>query len=457
MIRYRNILLCTLSSVFCTLSSVLCTPILAQDYARLGERTIMGTARYVGMGGAMTAIGGDPSAAQDNPAGLGLYRRSEVLLTFDESLDRAQVANSNYSDYSPLFMVPQASVEISLPTYKESDRGMQFNNILFSYQRLRSYSRSMFATAQQETPSLGHLLEQTLVEPLDIPFCANPYSASNGLQIRESGYINQFSVDWAMNISNQWFVGAGIRFLSSNFSSNATYTEIFNEVNPSGQHMTNRNISTLFITGASVAGSVGLIYRPLGWLRLGFGLQTASVGAIRTYTTGTLSSLTDSLRVSDAPDDSYSDKNFHHPWHTSTSVAFQIGAWAMIALQYDYYHQKDEPDLHSLRAGFEVIPILGMYINGGYAYESTFRDNMRPVAIDDVFIRQDTYFQHPMKKGAHYASIAMGYRGSHVLAQVAYQYRCQAFRLWPLPTAEPYTVDTDTHRIVVTIGWHRYY
>jgi hypothetical protein len=43
----------------------------------------MGTARYVGMGGAMTAIGGDPSAAIDNPAGLGLYRRSEISVTID--------------------------------------------------------------------------------------------------------------------------------------------------------------------------------------------------------------------------------------------------------------------------------------------------------------------------------------------------------------------------------------
>ena len=48
----------------------------AQDVQRLSERQIIGTACFVGMGGAMTAIGGDPSAVLDNPAGLGLYRRS---------------------------------------------------------------------------------------------------------------------------------------------------------------------------------------------------------------------------------------------------------------------------------------------------------------------------------------------------------------------------------------------
>ena len=54
-----------------------------QDVQRFSERHLMGTARYVGMGGAMTAIGGDPTAALDNPAGLGLYRRSELSLTLD--------------------------------------------------------------------------------------------------------------------------------------------------------------------------------------------------------------------------------------------------------------------------------------------------------------------------------------------------------------------------------------
>ncbi|MBR4432251.1 MAG: hypothetical protein IKS76_03500, partial [Paludibacteraceae bacterium] len=74
----------SVSVAVCILSALAISPALqAQDYARLGERTIMGTARYVGMSGAMTAIGGDPSAVMDNVAGLGLYQRPEAMLTFD--------------------------------------------------------------------------------------------------------------------------------------------------------------------------------------------------------------------------------------------------------------------------------------------------------------------------------------------------------------------------------------
>ena len=76
---------------FCFWLSLLnCQLSAAQDVQRFAERQIIGTARYVGMGGAMTAIGGDPSAVIDNPAGLGLYRRSEIALTIDETIDRTQ-------------------------------------------------------------------------------------------------------------------------------------------------------------------------------------------------------------------------------------------------------------------------------------------------------------------------------------------------------------------------------
>ncbi|MBR5678079.1 MAG: hypothetical protein IKX20_08065 [Paludibacteraceae bacterium] len=424
----------------------------AQDYARVGERSIIGTARYVGFGGAMSAIGGDPSAAHDNPAGLGLYRRAEVMLTLDEILDFTKVQENNYTSTRGLFSVPQASIVLSFPTFKE--KGILFQNVMFSYHRLRTFDRNIYATRQAASPSLGRLLLDADVE-WDIPFCADPYNASSALQLYESGQINEFAIDWAMNISNQWFVGAGLHFQSSNFYSEAIYAETFEQINEERKNMSNRNEATLLHSGAGITASLGVIYRPTGWLRLGFGMQTASLGALRTYTTGTLTALTDSLRSSYAPDLNYANSDFHMPWHTSTSVAFQIGAYGMIALQYDFLHQKNEPNMHSLRAGFEVIPVLGLYINAGYAYESTFYKDSRVVPMDNTFERQDTHFQHPV--GAHYASFAIGYRGTNMMVQAAYQYCRQGFQLWMHENADPFNVNADTHKIILTLGWHRAY
>ena len=86
---------------------LICQLTTAQDVQRFAQRSTMGTARYVGMGGAMTAIGGDPSAAADNPAGLGLYRRSEISVTIDESIDNTQQAGSNDTYQRARFSAPQ--------------------------------------------------------------------------------------------------------------------------------------------------------------------------------------------------------------------------------------------------------------------------------------------------------------------------------------------------------------
>ena len=41
-----------------------------------------GTARFVGMGGAMGALGGDISTMGTNPAGIGIYRSNDVMVSF---------------------------------------------------------------------------------------------------------------------------------------------------------------------------------------------------------------------------------------------------------------------------------------------------------------------------------------------------------------------------------------
>src|SRR5688572_7860212 len=57
----------------------------AQSYAETAmmfSRTKpTGSARILGMGGAQLSVGGDFSSAYSNPAGLGMYNRSEVSFT----------------------------------------------------------------------------------------------------------------------------------------------------------------------------------------------------------------------------------------------------------------------------------------------------------------------------------------------------------------------------------------
>ena len=59
-------------------------PMVAQETyenAKLAENDLNGTARYVGMGGAMEALGADISTISSNPAGIGLFRKSQINLS----------------------------------------------------------------------------------------------------------------------------------------------------------------------------------------------------------------------------------------------------------------------------------------------------------------------------------------------------------------------------------------
>jgi hypothetical protein len=94
-----------------------------------------------------------------------------------------------------------------------------------------------------------------------------------------------------------------------------------------------------------------------------------------------------------------------------------------------------------------------LYINAGYVYESTFKPTARIVPMDASFNRQDTYFLN--NRWSQYASCAVGFRGQHVIVQAAYQYRWQHIGMYAHENADPYNMRADTHRIVLTIGWHR--
>ena len=215
----------------------------------------MGTARYVGMGGAMSAIGGDPAAAHDNVAGLGLYRRAEGMLTLDVTHGAQRTS----------CMLPQASFVLSLPCLAPESK-VRFHNLLFSYRRMHSYNRMLYGTAGS-TPSLGAMLANTEVE-WDIPLCADRYALGNELRLQESGAVHKFLFAWAANISDRWYVGFGLNLHSYSLSADADYREVFTTVNALGVNYYNLNTSSVFYNGFGAGLSWGVAEITMGGCRI---------------------------------------------------------------------------------------------------------------------------------------------------------------------------------------------
>ncbi len=451
----------------------------SQDVQRFSERQIIGTARYVGMGGAMTAIGGDPSAAQDNPAGLGLYRRSELMLTLDETIDKTTQLSTTLHNTTPSstrsrFAAPNISAVWAWGN-AQRQRGMIFNNFMIAANRLATFNRDVVVNGQdmamlpsvcamtnglaeqylQNKPwddsEIGWLsilgYEAYLINPLDKDQWEPALNFTSGsLSVSESGTYDQYTLSWGSNINNQWYIGLGLNVPTLSYTKRTVHQE--------SDRVNSAELKSLYhLSGVGVGGSVGFIYRPIQALRVGASLQTPCMMTLSVQTEGDMYSTVDGQRYEVlTPASGVMNDEMMMPLRTSVSVAGQIGNEGMIAVQYDYAHAATMEDVHTLRIGAEAQACRGLFLNAGYVYESSFmkEDPVWLLAYNDV--RTDMDYRYTAS--SQYASAGIGYRGAQLVAQVAYQYRWQTLHQYASECQLlPIEVGTQTHRIVATLAW----
>ena len=451
----------------------------SQDVQRFAERSTIGTARYVGMGGAMTAIGGDPSAAMVNPAGLGLYRRSEISVSIDETIDNTQQVGSNDTYQRTRFAAPHISA-IWAWGNSQKQRGLVYNNFMFSLNRLANFNRDivvkgagmgMVPTICNITNDEGGVSEEFLVnKPWDDveigwlsilgyeaylidPIENNKWKPAvdftdGSLSISETGTSDQYTLSWAGNISNQWYIGIGLNIPTINYTKHTSLRE------ENKQNSSSAELKSMFhVSGVGVSGSFGLIYRPIQALRIGASLQTPTILSLSRQSTGDMYSTIAGQKYEVlTPESGVMDIDIASPLRTSVSVAGQLGKIGLIAVQYDYAHSNEMEDIHTLRIGAEAQVTRGLFLNAGYVYESSFMKEDPKWLLGYNEIRTDMDYRYTA--ATQYASAGIGYRSDVVVAQLAYQYGWQTIHQYASEEqALPFYVDTHTHRIVATLAW----
>ena len=451
----------------------------SQDVQRFAERSTIGTARYVGMGGAMTAIGGDPSAAMVNPAGLGLYRRSEISVSIDETIDNTQQVGSNDTYQRTRFAAPHISA-IWAWGNSQKQRGLVYNNFMFSHNRLATFNRDivvkgagmgMVPTICNITNDEGGVSEEFLVnkpwDNVDIgwlsilgyeaylidPIENNKWKPAvdftdGSLSISETGTSDQYTLSWAGNISNQWYIGIGLNIPTINYTKHTSLRE------ENKQNSSSAELKSMFhVSGVGVSGSFGLIYRPIQALRIGASLQTPTILSLSRQSTGDMYSTIAGQKYEVlTPESGVMDIDIASPLRTSVSVAGQMGKIGLIAVQYDYAHSNEMEDIHTLRIGAEAQMTRGLFLNAGYVYESSFMKEDPKWLLGYNEIRTDMDYRYTA--ATQYASAGIGYRSDVVVAQLAYQYGWQTIHQYASEEqALPFYVNTHTHRIVATLAW----
>ena len=454
-----------------------------QDVQRFSERHLMGTARYVGMGGAMTAVGGDPSAVLDNPAGLGLYRRNEITLSISETIDRTQQAEGIDTYQSARFAAPNIAT-IWVWGNPNKQRGMIYSNVMLSANRLANFNREIVAkgTGLGMVPSICALtngLDETYLQnkPWDDTeigwlsilgyetYLINPQVDSlatdildqyqwtpavdfteGSLSVSEVGYYDQYTLSWAGNISNQWYVGLSVNIPTLSYTKRTSHYET--------DRFQSAELKSMYhLSGVGVNGTIGLIYRPIQALRVGASFHTPTMMSLSVQTEGDMYSTVEGKKYEAlTPASGVVSSEMVSPLRTSVSVAGQIGNKGLIAVQYDYAHSSEMEDVHTLRIGAEAQATRGLFLNAGYVYESSFMKNDPVWMLGYNEIRTDMDYRYT--QSSQYLSAGVGYRSDAVVAQLAYQYRWQTVHQYASEMQLlPIEVGTQTHSIVATLAW----
>ena len=123
----------------CTLMGLLVAPALsAQDIYRvtdMANEDLNGTARFVGMGGALSALGADMSVMSTNPAGIGLFRSSDVSVTAGL---RRQIEGNAFAGRDVVNLsFDQAGFVYSIRT---GGKNVRFFNMGFNYHKRKNFN-----------------------------------------------------------------------------------------------------------------------------------------------------------------------------------------------------------------------------------------------------------------------------------------------------------------------------
>ena len=240
----------------------------AYDALKYAGRDMFGTARYIGMSGAFAALGGDPSAVKDNPAALGVFRKTDVSITLDINTDKTM---TNWPMDNPIQTYTARSFRLScgqvnyvqnFPTLNV-ESGLITHSFTIGYHRLKNFNREIYAQAKNQTNSFTDFLadfsygkteaqianggfnndnvswltvlgyEAYILDP-DTVSQGNWFSPLNVGELVtgtyesvESGWIDEYNVGWGANISNKLYFGLLLAIRAMQYSKNVTYSEMF--------------------------------------------------------------------------------------------------------------------------------------------------------------------------------------------------------------------------------------
>lgn len=356
----------------------------AQDIYKveqLSSQDLDGDARFVGMGGAMGALGANISAMGSNPASTGLYRRSDVALT----------AGFVQTPHSGTLLVgpnrTRATFDQAGFVYAcnlGNTSGVKFVNVGFNYRQsrnLKSYFgldgirlqdglsqswqfRDLAANLNNQWLDLGNDEDSELTTPATLLAYDTYYidavdengESVGNREVRIDDYVKSFAnrynyhrAQWggvqdydfnlSLNLNERVYLGASLTIHNVDIHNATLYEEELyqnNNVNDTGNYSYYTEES---VTGMGVDGKFGVIMRPIeeSPFRIGLAITTPTAFDLESRSYGLMSTpYADNNGNSRSEQDVRLTNNYRirTPWKLDLSAATTIGNYLAIDAEY---------------------------------------------------------------------------------------------------------------------------
>jgi hypothetical protein len=342
------------------------------DALRYSQVFYSGTARFNSMGGAFTALGADLSTLSQNPAGIGVFRSSELSLTPQLNYIKSTTNyDGNTSDYLYKFSLNQGGF-VSNVLSNKSNQGLVTFNFGYSYNMTNNLNQHVMVSGINNSSSIadywagisdGYYKNELgdnepvaamakdawLIDTLSgsdtqygtvySNYGDNPPS-KYGQEVRRStvydGYLGEHAISFGGNYSNKLYFGATLGINTLRYSSYFEHVESTDAALPSGFKSMDY-IDYFEDRGTGFTFKFGLIAKPVEMLRIGVAFHTPTYYKIDEYFYEDLST-----KFTDGSDyHAYNDPlRFNYalntPFRFLTGVGVQVKKFALLSFDYEY-------------------------------------------------------------------------------------------------------------------------
>lgn len=463
------------------------------------------------MGGAQISLGGDFSSAYSNPAGLGMYNRSEFTIspgfmslnnngTFmagDATLSNSNNANRtaiNIPGLGLIFSKPQdgeggfihGSFAITMTKINDFNSNIKYKGLntetsLIDYflNQANGYPPSQFdqnGDMYNTVTELGYdnylIGEETIAGGSD----PNKYFTDvSGIPfqnetVETKGGQNQWNFAYGANFNDKFFLGAGLGIVALNFQSRKVFSESFDDDGPlNGFNLTEE----LTIRGTGVNLNIGGIFRPVDGFQLGAAITTPTRYKLTDTYSASMSSSWKNFdyygdqstilgNESAATDVVTTGYNLTTPWKFSAGASYIFGKSGLISVDVEQLNYGGAK-YNSTTSGFSLDGDNDI-VKATYKSVTNIRAGgeyrIKSLRLRGGFgYMPDPYkeIQNDVNTSRYSVSGGVGYRASKFFIDLAYvnSWMNGSYRPYtvPLPTSPLVNYKQTVTNVIATVGF----